>query len=511
MSSIHPGLEKDLSEILIYDSLTKTQKIFKTQNKNKIIKWYTCGPTVYDSAHLGHARTFITFDIIRRIFEHYGYHVLYVMNITDIDDKIIKKVNKLNVNLSDFTREMEDDFWRDMDILNIKRPNVVTRVSKYIEKMIKYIEQLEDIGFAYSSNGSVYLDFNHYIESGFDSEPLRKLKEDDGKNQNNSNKFKKDKKNSRDIVLWKKEKKGELSFSSRWGQGRPGWHLECSVMATDILGKKIDIHSGGIDLIFPHHQNEIIQAIAHENKSDFKWINYFLHSGHLNINGQKMSKSLKNFISIHKYIENIGTPQELRLLFLMHKWDKPLNYNLDTIKDAKWTNKRTQELVDHLKFIIKKGKYHTPYLNTDIEFINSIDQLKLNVDVSLRTNFNTPKVIKMFMDSIRMCYKYLKKDYNLTFIEYYYDYLNDITTMLGLTYTHVMDTNIEHSQFVKLGVDLREDIRKFMIDNKKEINKKTLGGILDILDDFRDNKLIKTGIILQDVIGNNSKYLIKSK
>jgi len=505
-----------MAEFQVFDSLSKSKKVFKTRDGSRRIKWYTCGPTVYDSAHLGHARTFLTFDIVRRILEYYGYHVLYVMNITDIDDKIIARVKNLpginfdnyNDKFREFTKKMENEFWNDMDLLSIKRPHVITRVSEYIDKMVKYVEKLENLGFAYLSNGSVYLSLDDYVGRGFDPEPLRKLVEDDGNNPNSSNKFKEDKKNPRDIVLWKKKKPGELFFPSKWGDGRPGWHLECSVMATDILGKEIDIHSGGIDLQFPHHQSEIIQATAYENTPGYKWIKYFLHSGHLNIDGLKMSKSLKNFVTIQEYIENVGSPQELRILFLMHRWDKPLDYVLDTVEEAKWVNKRIQELIDHLEFILKEDKYSTPCNDQDLEFYNLLDQLKSKIDVALRDNFDTKTAMKNILDSISTIYKYLGGDYNRSFVKSYYEFIVNILGMFGLKYAKDGGSNVDVDKFIKLGINLREDVRKIVMENKKGIDKTTMGKLFGVLDDFRDNKLKEAGIVLQDRSGNKTKYVI---
>lgn len=506
-----------MANIKLFNSLTKTTEPFQTDGN--IIKWYSCGPTVYDTAHLGHARTFLTFDIIRRIFEHYGYQVFYVMNITDIDDKIIERVSKLpdltqdnyNVKFNEFVRTMEAEFWKDMDQLNIKRPLVITRVTEYIPKMIEYIEELEDTGFAYPSNGSVYFDVQRYIDRGFNNEPLKHLVEDSENPNEGSNKFKEDKRDPRDFALWKAVKPGELFFQSRWGPGRPGWHLECSVMATDILGKSIDIHSGGIDLIHPHHQCEIQQSTAHENDPSYKWINYFMHSGHLNIDGKKMSKSLKNFKSIQHYLEHIGSGQELRVLFLMHRWDKPLDYDLDTINEAKWTNKRIQELVDHLQFIIfKEDKPDTPYNSDDTSFFEMLNGLKIDVNASLQNNFDTMTAMKAILDSVSTVYKYLEGNRNRPFIILYYDYLIMILGIFGLKYVNSDESNLDVDKFVRLGVDLREDVRRVVMENKKTMDKETLQRIFAVLDDFRDNRLKDAGIVLQDRSGGDTTKYISS-
>ncbi len=503
-----------MTEFKVFNSLTKTKETFSINSK--VIKWYTCGPTVYDSAHMGHARTFLTFDIIRRILEHYDYQVFYVMNITDIDDKIIERVKKLpglteenyKEKYYQFVKDMEAEFWRDMDLLGIKRPLVITRVTDYIDKIIKYIEKLEENGFAYPSNGSVYFDVVTYMEKGFDMEPLKcVLDHDSDGNPNSSNHFKEDKKDPRDFALWKKNKPGELFFESKWGPGRVGWNSECVVMATDILGDTIDIHSGGIDLIYPHHQCEIQQATAYKNSHDYQWIKYFLHSGHLCIDGKKMSKSLKNFTTIQSYLENIGTAQELRVLFLMHKWDKVLDYSQETMNEAKRTNDIFQRMFDHLEFTLKEEREETKYDTNDKEFFDMLLMLKDEIDSHLKNNFDTLQVMNVMLDTIRETYKYLETNHNKAMIRLFYDTLLNVTNIFGLNYKKENTLNINTEKFIKLGIDLREDVRKVVMENKSEIGKKALGSIFSVLDDFRDNKLKEAGVQVQDRSGEGTKYI----
>lgn len=496
-------------EFQVYNSLTKKKEVFRP-NIRKNIKWYTCGPTVYDSAHLGHARTFLTFDIIRRILEFFGYSITYVMNITDIDDKIIKRVSEIrdltpenyNKKFLKFVRDMETEFMDDMDRLGIMRPTVITRVTEYIDKMIKYIEQLEQNGYAYNSNGSVYFDMDAYRKSGFDTEPLKPLSE----NKTDKTGYSNEKRNPRDFALWKKSKEGEIKYPSKWGLGRIGWHLECSVMATDVLGDNFDIHSGGIDLVFPHHQNEIYQANAHSNNPNSKWVNYFLHSGHLNIQGLKMSKSLKNFITIREYLENVGTSRQLRLLFLMHSWDKPLDYSTDTIEEAKWVDKRIQEFLHHLDFVMRDSAINH-IKESDGLFETKLDLLKTNVTMSLTDNFNTQKAVKFILDHITYVYKYLEEAFNESLISQYRNYIRSILDMFGLEFS--ISSKVEDvEKFIELSVDLREDVRKIVMKYKKVIPKDAMKDFFKILDDFRDVKLKDLGIELQDRSGNKSTKFI---
>ncbi|KAJ3324035.1 hypothetical protein HDU76_013507 [Blyttiomyces sp. JEL0837] len=456
---IVPSSEKPVPKLKVNNSMTHTKTEFIPAN-GKHIKWYTCGPTVYDSSHLGHARTFISFDIIRRLLEDYfNYDVTYVMNITDIDDKIIisarekylfeqakiattsltaeiiadvkkgfkffveKRFSKellggkgvegwdilvekvknggapsaeqepkfamwfasgkkavaalekasdflakgvvskdeahsllmdckeiyaayLDSNLRetvkdpavfrDFAAYWEGEFFKDMDALNIRRPDVLTRISEYVPEVVTFVEQIQKNGFAYESQGSVYFDTVKFRQDPkhfyaklepWSASNIKLVQEGEGDLSGGV-----EKKNPADFALWKASKPGDPSWPSPWGPGRPGWHIECSAMAGDVLGEKLDIHSGGIDLAFPHHDNEIAQSEGCYNCR--QWVNYFLHSGHLHIEGQKMSKSLKNFKTISETLKDYSF-QQIRIMFLLHSWDTLLDFKESSLNEAK--------------------------------------------------------------------------------------------------------------------------------------------------------------------------------
>lgn len=461
--------------------------ILSNKHMNKNIKWYACGPTIYDSAHLGHARTFITFDTIRRVLNYFGHNVFYVMNITDIDDKIINKVNADNeMDYFDFIGKMEKAFWDDMDKLNVKPPNMITRVSDYIDKIIEYITKIMENGYAYQSNGSVYMDVQKMVEDGYS-------KMNDGITNFSTSEFLSEKKNKMDFALWKNGKDGEIQFASPWGSGRPGWHIECTVMASDILGYGFDIHSGGIDLKFPHHHNEILQAKAYSQNRDTPWAETFLHSGHLHIDGEKMSKSLKNAISISGFLNNVGTARELRLLFLSHNWDKPMDYNDNTLKEVKWMDKKITEFLNHAKFILnQKPKYST-------HTIDSFICIKADIRAHLLNNFNSPKVITNILKLINASYAYLETTYSTAIIGDVYNYIIEIMTILGLEYkTEIISDNRD---IINLIIEFRQDIRDVLKKNnniKKEL--------YTLVDDLRDNKLTNLGIKVQDYNGKSAKW-----
>ena len=298
--------------------------------------------------------------------------------------------------------------------------------------------------------------------------------------------------------------------------GRPGWHIECSVMSTDIL-KDIDIHSGGIDLIYPHHQSEILQCVAHSHshsnlKTQDTPFAYFLHSGHLNINGEKMSKSLKNFTSVKEYLENVGTAQDLRMMFLMHKWHKSLDYSVETLKEATYTNKRIQEMIDHLKFIMKENMHNkqSSLSEDDENMVAIIKTLKQKIHDNLTNNFDTSAAIRHLLESINEMYKYLEnQQVNIQITMSFYRYIVRITQVFGLSYEKNNDYDKNDDTFIKLAIDLREDIRKTVMETKKGMDGKTMIKLLSVLDNFRDVKLKDAGVLLQDRSGDKStKYVL---
>lgn len=282
---------------------------------------------------MGHARTYVSFDILRRVMtDYFGYNIKQVMNITDIDDKIIRKAIDENIEFTEISRKYETEFLEDMRRLNVALPDVITRVSEYVDEIVAFIERIIQNGYAYESNGSVYFDVKRY--SSTENHTYAKLeptsvdnKELLAEGEGVLTSATTDKRYEADFALWKKSKPGEPKWSSPWGEGRPGWHIECSAMAASIFKTyPIDIHTGGVDLRFPHHDNEIAQSEAYYNCDN--WINYFYHTGHLHIEGKKMSKSLKNFITI-KHILKEYNHRQVRFLFLIHTWSSLMNYQTE--------------------------------------------------------------------------------------------------------------------------------------------------------------------------------------
>ncbi|QKF94144.1 cysteinyl-tRNA synthetase [Fadolivirus algeromassiliense] len=494
-----------MTELFLANSLTGKLEKFE-HDKNIPIKWYTCGPTIYDSAHLGHARTFISFDVIRRVMMYLGYNIIYAMNITDIDDKIINKVKQLSPNneVNDeiyykFIKEMESDFWADMDSINVLRPTIVTRVTEYIDKIKEYTEKIENNNLAYVSNGTVYVDSQKYIEKGFNWDVFGRATTTEYTECD----FSGEKKNNNDFALWKAAKPGELKFDSKWGQGRPGWHLECSVMSRDILGDTFDIHSGGIDLIYPHHNNEIVQSIAYNDLNKIP-IKLFLHSGHLNINGEKMAKSLGNFITIKKYLQTYS-PRQLRLLFLLHSWNKPMDFTQNVIDEVNITEKRLIEFyanMEHLRRSNDKNSY--TLTQSDMEYLNGFIELKNNIQKLLLQNIDTRNVIKLILDYIQTSYKYTSVKFNINLVNNFVDYMNEIFNVFGLEFNKTF--RIDKSDiYIDMIVEFRKNIRDIIKPNIKDIPKDISKKIFNELDQIRDSKLKSHNIIIED-IGNDIKW-----
>ena len=327
--------------LFLYNSFSRTKEAFKPLDMNNV-RMYVCGPTVYDRAHIGNARPVLVFDILFRLLRYlYGKDkVTYVRNITDIDDKINAKALERGVNIEVVTEETIDWFHKDMDFLGALRPNYEPRATAYVSQMIEMVTKLISLSFAYpSEDGHVFFEVEKFADYGqLSNKKLGELKE--GVRIENET----SKRNPLDFVLWKPSSNKEPGWDSPWGKGRPGWHIECSAMAKDILGDQFDIHGGGIDLIFPHHENEIAQSTCSNDMK--KFANFWLHNGFLKIEGEKMSKSLNNFLTVFDLIKKDFSGPAIRYNMLATHYRQPLDWKFERLADAektlvKWNNKIT--------------------------------------------------------------------------------------------------------------------------------------------------------------------------
>ena len=309
----------------IFNTMTGKKEIFEPLESGKV-RMYVCGPTVYDACHIGHARSVVVFDVIARYLKAIGYQVTYVRNFTDVDDKIIDKAHQLEISPKSVAEKYIQEFYDDMDALNVERATIEPRATDHIESMIQFIERLIDAGFAYRVDGDIYYSVEKFEEYGKLSG--RKLEEMEAGARIDIDERKR---NPFDFVLWKSAKPGEPNWESPWGMGRPGWHIECSVMSSQYLGETFDIHGGGKDLCFPHHENEIAQS---ESISKKPFVRYWVHNGFVNINQEKMSKSLGNFLMIKDVLKTYH-PEVVRLFLLSNHYRSPIDFTQKAMEEAR--------------------------------------------------------------------------------------------------------------------------------------------------------------------------------
>ncbi|CAG0900024.1 unnamed protein product [Cyprideis torosa] len=617
-----PPSQTEATPLVLYNSLTRKKEPFVPQNENQIL-WYSCGPTVYDSSHMGHARSYISFDILRRVLKDYfKYDVLYVMNITDIDDKIIRRarqgylmeqyaskglplsqivedcsealgelviqakaamepakkdllnrmVDRLamavesierlkqkgdvtesdtdfakkelleaasdplsqwldkrqghqvqdNSIFSALPRKFEGEFYSDMEALNVLPPDVVTRVSEYIPEIVSFIEKIVERGFAYEQNGSVYFDV-----ARFDSVPghtyaklvpeaygdASALAEGEGDLSLGEDRLR-EKKSPNDFALWKASKAGEPSWNSSWGAGRPGWHIECSVMASEICGESIDIHTGGFDLKFPHHDNELAQAEAYFDNDH--WIRYFIHSGHLTIAGCKMAKSLKNFITIQQALKE-HSARRLRLAFLLHSWKDTLDYSANTMAIATQVDKFFDEFFLSIKDLLRRSdmsevSFYAKWTEEELRLNRELGRSQMLVHRSLCDNVDTRSAIDALRDLVSKANSYLNQKIssspNQLLLRGIAKYVTKMLEVFGLMreseeigfptggVTTANGVSVEDQVFPYVNAlsEFREGVRR-------EARVFKAASILKLCDELRDDVLPELGVRLEDIEG----------
>ncbi|MGL5616154.1 MAG: cysteine--tRNA ligase [Sarcina sp.] len=374
----------------IYNTLTRQKEEFKPITDGEV-KMYVCGPTVYNFFHIGNGRTFIAFDTIRRYFEYRGYKVTFIQNFTDIDDKMITKANEEGCTVKDLGDRYIQEYYADADALNIERASINPRATEFMDEIIEFVEKLIEKGFAYEINGDVYFStkkFENYGRlSGQNIDDLQsgaRIKVDERKND------------PLDFAIWKSQKPGEPAWESPWGMGRPGWHIECSCMAKKLLGETIDIHAGGADLAFPHHENEIAQSEALTGKP---FAHYWMHSAFVNINNQKMSKSLSNFFTAREILEKYDV-DVVRFLMLSAHYRQPVNFSMELLDSAKASIERLYNGVNNLENLLEES---TVEAITDEEkvYLKSLDKHKEKYIEKMDDDFNTADAITSIFDLVK--------------------------------------------------------------------------------------------------------------
>ena len=473
----------------LYNTMTNKIEEFKTIEENKV-KMYVCGPTVYNYIHLGNARPIVVFDTLARYFKYKGMEVDYVQNFTDVDDKIINKSIEEGISASEVSEKYIKCFFEDINRLNIldsvKRP----KVTENMEEIIEIIQKLIDNGFAYEKDGDVYFEVKKYKDYGKLSN--QKIEELELGARIDVSEIKK---NPMDFALWKKKKKeGEPFWESPWGQGRPGWHIECSAMAKKYLGDTFDIHGGGQDLVFPHHENEIAQSKCayHGN-----FANYWLHNGFIQINGDKMSKSLGNFFLLREILEKFSG-NVVRLFILSTHYRKPINFSFENIEDTKKALQNIVKSMNKFEDIVEKYKNEKTADIKNLDFSQKIDEFDKKFEDAMDEDMNTPQALATIFDQIRETNKFISvnKDELSTIyaeIEKSYESLKrKIGNVFGIEIEMENSAKEEDGENMELTKKLIELLIKLRSEARSEKNFKLSDEIRDELKvlgvEIKDNR-----------------------
>jgi cysteinyl-tRNA synthetase len=453
----------------IYNTMTKKKEEFVPIRQNEV-SMYVCGPTVYNYFHIGNARTFIIFDTVRRYLEYRGYTVKYIQNFTDIDDKMIKRSNEENTTVKELGDKFISEYYKDADKLNIKRATTNPRATEYINEIISFVKDLIDEGYAYEVDGDVYFETKKFKGYG----KLSGQNIDDLLSGARIN-IDERKKDPMDFAIWKNQKPGEPAWESPWGSGRPGWHIECSCMAYNLLGETIDIHAGGYDLIFPHHENEIAQSEARSGKP---FAHYWMHAAFLNLNNQKMSKSLNNFFTAREILEKYDA-DVLRLFMLSGHYRTQLNFSMDLLESTKSAYERIKNTISNLQNMLNEVK-SDKLMEGEIEYIKNIDSYRDKYIEKMDDDFNTADAISVIFDLIRDINTNVQNTSSKALIKHCLDMIKELGAPLGI---------LQHTS--KGSID--EEIERLIEERQKARKERNWA----LSDKIRDD-LKSSGIVLED-------------
>ena len=413
----------------IFNTLTREKDEFKPITEGEV-KIYACGPTVYNYIHIGNARPLCVFDVLRRYFEWRGYKVSFVQNFTDIDDKLIKRANEEGSTVPEIAERYIKEFWTDADGLNVKHATVNPRATENIEQIQSIISALVEKGYAYQSGGDVYYRAKKF--SGYGKLSHQPLEDLEAGARIDVTEIKED---PMDFCLWKGAKPGEPYWDSPWGKGRPGWHIECSAMACRYLGKTIDIHCGGLDLIFPHHENEIAQS---EAANGCEFAHYWMHNGFINVDNHKMSKSLGNFFTVRDVAEKYGY-EPIRYMMVSCQYRSPINYSYEVIEQAKNSLERLYTCRDNIDFALKNAQ-------DGGEVPEFIEKRKQEFIAAMDDDLNTADALAAIFMLVRDINTLIAEGAGKTALEACADMFDQLTGVLGLVYnrkTEALDSDIE--------------------------------------------------------------------
>lgn len=404
----------------IYNTLSRRKETFIPLEENKI-KMYVCGPTVYNFFHIGNARPFMMFDVFRNYMEYRGYEVTYVQNFTDVDDKIINRAKEEGITPTEVAEKYIAEYFKDADSLGIKRATVHPKVTENIENIITFIQDLIKKGYAYELNGDVYFDSKEYKSYGkLSRQNLDEL--DLGSRIDINN----EKKHPIDFALWKSKKEGEIGWKSPWGEGRPGWHIECSVMSARYLGDTIDIHAGGQDLIFPHHENEIAQSEARSGK---QFARYWMHNGYINVDNQKMSKSLGNFFTVRDILKEFSG-QVVRFFLLSAHYRNPVNFSKELILQAKAGMERLTNSKERLTFTMLNA--NGSLTEKENELIAQLESFKARFIEAMDDDLNSADAISVIFELARFSNTNVDEHSSLEWTRKNLELFNELTGVLNI-------------------------------------------------------------------------------
>lgn len=419
----------------LYNTLTRTKEEFVPIEEGKV-RMYVCGPTVYNYIHIGNARPFIIFDTLRRYLEYRGYDVTFVQNFTDVDDKIIKRGHEEDISPEEVADKYIDEYFVDADGLGIKRASVHPRVTDNVEQIIKFVQDLEKKGFAYEVNGDVYFDTKKFEGYGKLSRQNQDELEAGARIEVNDQK-----RHPMDFVLWKSKKEGEPGWNSPWGEGRPGWHIECSVMSNRYLGETIDIHAGGQDLTFPHHENEIAQSEARNGKP---FSNYWIHNGYININNEKMSKSKGNFFTVRD-ISKLYDLEIVRFFMLSAHYRNPVNFSDEMLNQAKAGLERLYNTKEKLEFTLSNLS-ESSISDDEATLVKELDGYRQKFIDAMEDDINTADAVSVIFELAKFINSNVNESSSKEFADKCLEEFNELTKVLNIVnkkQDDVLDEEVE--------------------------------------------------------------------
>ncbi|UAL52420.1 MULTISPECIES: cysteine--tRNA ligase [Metabacillus] len=452
--------------IKLYNTLTRQKETFKPLEEGKV-KMYVCGPTVYNYIHIGNARPAIVYDTVRKYLEYRGYDVTYVSNFTDVDDKLIKAANELGEDVQTIADRFIEAYFEDVTALGCDRATAHPRVTESMDIIIDFISALIEKGFAYEADGDVYYRTRVFKDYGkLSHQSIDELRV--GARIDAGEK----KQDSLDFALWKAAKEGEISWESPWGEGRPGWHIECSAMVHDHFGDTIDIHAGGQDLTFPHHENEIAQSEALTEKP---FANYWLHNGYININNEKMSKSLGNFVLVHDILKEHDA-QVLRLFMLSVHYRHPINYSVDLLESTKNALDRLRTSYENL---LHRAQSSTDLTDDNEKWLNIISEQRAVFVEAMDDDFNTANAISVMFELSKQANYYLQeKNTSKEVIAAFTDAFDELGAVLGLQFGNKELLDAEIEELIEKRIQARKD-RNFQLSDEIRDQLKGMNIILE--------------------------------